>query len=86
MSKEITEYKIAKEIFKLSRDLIMSDEAQQMKNYTQHGTTSVFEHTLSVAKFSLIFAINGCTFQEYLFGCATSGFVNLITSGLSKEK
>ena len=58
MSKEITEYKIAKEIFKLSRDLIMSDEAQQMKNYTQHGTTSVFEHTLSVAKFSLIFAIN----------------------------
>ena len=58
MSKEITEYKIAKEIFGLSRDLIMSDEAQQMKNYTQHGSTSVFEHSLSVAKFSLIFAIN----------------------------
>lgn len=58
MSKEITEYKIAKEIFSLSRDLIMSDEAQQMKNYTQHGSTSVFEHSLSVAKFSLIFAIN----------------------------
>ena len=58
MGKEITEYKIAKEIFRIGRDLIISDEAQQMKQFTQHGTTSVFEHALAVAKFSLIFAIN----------------------------
>ncbi len=58
MNKEITEYKIAKEVFSLGRDIIMTDEAQDMKNYIQHGTTSVFEHALAVAKFSLIFAIN----------------------------
>ena len=27
-----------------------------MKEFTQHGTTSVFEHCVSVAKFSLLFA------------------------------
>ncbi len=58
MEKAVTEYKVAKEVFSLGRDIIMSDEAQQMKNFTQHGTTSVFEHALAVAKFSLIFAIN----------------------------
>ncbi len=58
MEKAVTEYKVAKEIFSLGRDIIVSDEAQQMKQYTQHGTTSVFEHALAVAKFSLIFAIN----------------------------
>lgn len=58
MEKEVTEYKVAKEVFSLGRDIIMSDEAQRMKEFTQHGTTSVFEHALAVAKFSLIFAIN----------------------------
>ena len=58
MEKAVTEYKVAKEVFSLGRDIIMSDEAQQMKTFTQHGTTSVFEHALAVAKFSLIFAIN----------------------------
>ena len=58
MKNEVTEYKIAKEVLSLGRDIIMTDEAQDMKNYIQHGTTSVFEHALAVAKFSLIFAIN----------------------------
>ena len=58
MDKAVTEYKVAKEVFSLGRDIILTDEAQDMKNYIQHGTTSVFEHALAVAKFSLIFAIN----------------------------
>lgn len=64
MGKAVTEYKIAKEVFALGRDIILSDEAQSMKDYVQHGSTSVFEHALSVAKFSLIFAIN----LENIFG------------------
>lgn len=35
----------------------MSSEAQRMKSFIQHGTTSVFEHTVSVAKYSLLMAI-----------------------------
>ena len=58
MSNAVTEYKVAKEVFSLGRDIILTDEAQDMKNYIQHGTTSVFEHALAVAKFSVIFAIN----------------------------
>ena len=57
MSDAVSEYKVAKEIFSLGRDIILSDEAQRMKEFTQHGTTSVFEHVLAVAKFSLIYAI-----------------------------
>lgn len=57
MDKVISEYKIAKEIFAMGKDIIMAPEAQKMKEFIQHGTTSVFEHTVSVAKFSLIFAI-----------------------------
>ncbi len=64
MGKAVTEYKVAKEIFSLGRDIILTDEAQQMKQFTQHGTTSVFEHVIAVAKFSLLFAIN----LESLFG------------------
>lgn len=64
MGKAISEYKIAKEIFSHGRDIILSDEAQRMKEFTQHGTTSVFEHVIAVAKFSLLFAIN----LESLFG------------------
>jgi len=56
MGKEITEYKIAKELFTLGREIILTEEAQQMKQFTQHGTTSVFEHAVSVTKYSLIFA------------------------------
>ena len=47
MGKAVTEYKIAKEVFALGRDIILSDEAQSMKDYVQHGSTSVFEHALS---------------------------------------
>lgn len=56
MKKKITEYQIAKEIFTHGREIILSDSAQSMKGFTQHGTTSVFEHAVSVAKYSLIFA------------------------------
>lgn len=57
MKKTVSEYKIAKEIFAMGKDIIMSSEAQRMKSFIQHGTTSVFEHTVSVAKFSLLMAI-----------------------------
>ena len=53
MGDPIKEYRLAKEIFRHGRDLILSDEAQKMKSFTQHGMTSVFEHTVSVAKYSL---------------------------------
>ncbi|MCQ2504609.1 MAG: HD domain-containing protein [Saccharofermentans sp.] len=49
----ITEYRFAKEIFRHGKDLILTEEAQRMKSFIQHGTTSVFEHTVSVAKYSL---------------------------------
>ena len=57
MKKTVSEYKIAKEIFAMGKDIIMSSEAQRMKQFTQHGTTSVFEHTVAVAKFSLLIAM-----------------------------
>lgn len=57
MEKEITEYKLAKQLFMLGKEIILTDEAQQMKNFTQHGTTSVFEHAISVTKYALLFAI-----------------------------
>ncbi|MBO4636045.1 MAG: HD domain-containing protein [Clostridiales bacterium] len=60
----VSEYKIAKEIFSLGKDILLSEEAGRMKKFTQHGTTTVFEHCVSVAKYSLIFAMN----LETLFG------------------
>jgi len=57
MADAVTEYKVAKEIFTLGRDIILSDEAQRMKQFTQHGTTSVFEHAISVTKYSVLMAI-----------------------------
>ena len=54
--KHITEYKLAKELFTRGRDILLDPKAQQMKNFTQHGTTTVFEHCVSVAKFSLLMA------------------------------
>ncbi len=57
MEGKITEYKIAKEIFLCGKDIILTDEAQNMKNFIQHGDTTVFEHVVSVAKFSVITAL-----------------------------
>ena len=57
MEGKITEYKIAKEIFLCAKDIILTDEAQNMKNFIQHGHTTVFEHVVSVAKFSVITAL-----------------------------
>lgn len=54
--RHITEYKLAKDLFTRGRDVILSDDALAMKQFTQHGTTSVFEHCVSVAKFSLLFS------------------------------
>lgn len=54
--KKITEYKLAKEILSLGGDILLDPKAQQTKQFMQHGTTSVFEHCVSVAKFSLLMA------------------------------
>ncbi len=53
-----TDYRITKELYSLGKDIILSEEYQRLKTYTQHGTTSVFEHSVSVAKYSLIFALS----------------------------
>jgi uncharacterized protein len=55
-AKRITEYKLAKELFTRGKDIILSPKAQVLKTFTQHGETTVFEHCLSVAKFSLLMA------------------------------
>ena len=55
-TKHITEYKLAKELLTRGSDILLDPKAQQMKNFTQHGNTSVFEHCVSVAKFSLLMA------------------------------
>ena len=55
-AKRITEYKLAKELFTRGKDIILSPEAQVLKTFTQHGETTVVEHCLSVAKFSLLMA------------------------------
>lgn len=55
-AKQITEYKLAKEIFSLSRDILTDPRALRMKEFTQHGNTSVFEHCVAVAKYSLLIA------------------------------
>ena len=55
-AKRITEYKLAKELFTRGKDIILSPEAQVLKTFTQHGETTVFEHCLSVGKFSLLMA------------------------------
>ena len=56
VKKSITEYKLAKEVFSRGKSIILSPEAQVMKSFTQHGTTSVFDHCLAVAKYSLLIA------------------------------
>lgn len=56
VKKSITEYKLAKEVFSRGKSIILSPEAQVMKSFTQHGETSVFDHCLAVAKYSLLIA------------------------------
>ena len=56
VKKSITEYKLAKEVFSRGKSIILSPEAQVMKTFTQHGETSVFDHCLAVAKYSLLIA------------------------------
>lgn len=55
-SKKITEYNLAKEIFSLGKDILIDPKALQMKQFIQHGNTSVFNHCVAVAKFSLLIA------------------------------
>ena len=43
-------------MFTRGKSIILSPEAQAMKQFTQHGETTVFEHCVSVAKFSLLIA------------------------------
>ena len=56
VTKRITEYKLAKELFTRGKNIIISPEAQEMKKFIQHGNTTVFDHCLAVAKFSLLLA------------------------------
>ena len=56
VNKSITEYKLAKDLFTRGKSIILSPEAQAMKKFTQHGETTVFDHCLAVAKFSLLIA------------------------------
>jgi len=56
VKKSITEYKLAKEVFNRGKDIILSPKAQVMKSFTQHGETTVFDHCLAVAKYSLLYA------------------------------
>lgn len=56
--------KAAREIYELGQDLLSDDRTWQMKEFIQHGHTSVYEHVVSVAKFSLVYAC----FLEDRFG------------------
>ena len=53
LAKRITEYKLAKDLFVRGKEIIISREVQEMKKYTQHGRTTVFEHCVAVAKYFL---------------------------------
>ena len=55
-TKKITEYRLAKDLFTRGKNIIISPEAQEMKKFSQHGNTTVFDHCLAVAKFSLLYA------------------------------
>lgn len=56
MGAKVTEESIAKEIILNGNDIITAEKVLSMKQYMQHGTTSVYEHVISVAKYSLLFA------------------------------
>jgi uncharacterized protein len=54
--KKVTEYRVAKKLFSRGQDILLDPKSQQMKNCYMHGTTTVFEHCVSVAKYSLLMA------------------------------
>ncbi len=56
MSKLITEYEVAEDIFDLGNDILVSEHIKVMKDSLQHGTTTVYEHVVSVAKVSCLWA------------------------------
>lgn len=56
IEKRITEYKLAKDLFSRGKDIILSPKVQVLKTFTQHGETTVFEHSVAVAKYSLLIA------------------------------
>ena len=58
------ELNVAREIYELGQDLLSDEKTQKMKEFIQHGHTSVYEHVVSVAKFSLVYAC----FLEKRFG------------------
>ena len=47
---------LSQEIFDAAEDILMSEGAQSMKTFMQHGTTSVYEHVVSVTRVSRIIA------------------------------
>lgn len=54
INNRITEYKLAKDLFTRGKSIILSSKAQEMKQFIQHGDTSVFNHCIAVAKYSLL--------------------------------
>ncbi len=56
INNRITEYKLAKDLFTRGKSIILSSKAQEMKQFIQHGDTSVFNHCIAVAKYSLLFS------------------------------
>ena len=61
---QVSEYRLAKEIITRGRDVLSAESIEPMRTSIQHGTTSVFEHCVSVAKHSLLIAF----FLEKRFG------------------
>jgi len=61
---QLSEYRLAKELITRGSDVIFSESIEPMKTYIQHGTTTVFSHCVSVAKYSLLIA----HFLENRFG------------------
>ena len=64
INKRITEYTLVKELFTRGQDIILDPKTKVLKTFMQHGETSVYAHSLSVAKYSLLFA----QFLEKTFG------------------
>lgn len=56
INKRITEYTLVKELFVRGQDIILSPKTKVLKTFMQHGETSVYAHSLAVAKYSLLFA------------------------------
>ncbi len=56
INKRITEYTLAKELFERGKDIILDPKTKVLKTFMQHGDTTVYAHSLSVAKYSLLFA------------------------------